>query len=262
MKGSRISACAGVLLLFGVCCSSAWPLGPQAAAGDTASAQSTVDTTTAAPSGGTVVPRLVEFSGVATDAAGKPASGTVTITFSLYELQEGGAPLWSETQSVTLDSQADGHYTVFLGAASADGLPLDLFTSGAARWLGVAPALAGVGEQRIAFLEAKLKKKHEVLAELMEEHVALRKVLGRSDEPMSCGINPGSRGDLHPASPRWRGLGGSAKLIRPGETEAGSGGDQPCRRITGGNSSKPTRRGRPQTPSSPSPSDSIDLPMP
>ncbi len=33
-------------------------------------------------------------------------------------------------------------------------------------------------EQRIAFLEGKLKKKDEVLAELMEEHVALKKSLG------------------------------------------------------------------------------------
>ncbi|MGH9351654.1 MAG: hypothetical protein ACRD2G_05780, partial [Terriglobia bacterium] len=33
-------------------------------------------------------------------------------------------------------------------------------------------------EQRIAFLETKLKKKDEVLAELMEEHVALKKSLG------------------------------------------------------------------------------------
>jgi transposase len=33
-------------------------------------------------------------------------------------------------------------------------------------------------QQRIAFLEAKLKKKDEVLAELMEEHVALKKSLG------------------------------------------------------------------------------------
>ena len=33
-------------------------------------------------------------------------------------------------------------------------------------------------EQRIAFLEGKLKKKDEVLAELMEEDVALKKSLG------------------------------------------------------------------------------------
>lgn len=35
-------------------------------------------------------------------------------------------------------------------------------------------------EQRIVFLEGKLKKKDEVLAELMEEHVALKKSLGES----------------------------------------------------------------------------------
>lgn len=35
-----------------------------------------------------------------------------------------------------------------------------------------------VQEQRIAFLESKLHRKDEVLAELMEEHVALKKSLG------------------------------------------------------------------------------------
>jgi transposase len=33
-------------------------------------------------------------------------------------------------------------------------------------------------EQRIAFLESKILRKDEVLAELMEEHVALKKSLG------------------------------------------------------------------------------------
>lgn len=33
-------------------------------------------------------------------------------------------------------------------------------------------------EQRIAFLESKMHRKDEVLAELMEEHVALKKSLG------------------------------------------------------------------------------------
>jgi hypothetical protein len=40
-----------------------------------------------------------------------------------------------------------GHYTVLVGATSPSGLPLDLFTTGAARWLGVQPGLSGVGEQ-------------------------------------------------------------------------------------------------------------------
>jgi transposase len=33
-------------------------------------------------------------------------------------------------------------------------------------------------DERIAFLEAKLKKRDEVMAELMEEHLALKKSLG------------------------------------------------------------------------------------
>jgi transposase len=35
-------------------------------------------------------------------------------------------------------------------------------------------------DERIAFLEAKLAKKDEVIAELLEEHVALKKSLGES----------------------------------------------------------------------------------
>jgi hypothetical protein len=51
---------------------------------------------------GTVVPRLVQFSGVVKDASGKALSGTTGLTISLYAEQEGGAPLWSEAQNVTL----------------------------------------------------------------------------------------------------------------------------------------------------------------
>jgi hypothetical protein len=83
------------------------------------------------------VPHLVRFSGLVKDAAGQPLSGTVGITFALYRDQEGGAPLWLETQNVATDN--NGHYTVSLGATKVDGLPVELFTSGEARWLGVQP---------------------------------------------------------------------------------------------------------------------------
>ena len=99
----------------------------------------------AEPASGSVVPRVIQFSGTVKDAEGKLATGPVELTFSLYQFEEGGRPLWVETQTVQLDSQ--GHYTVLLGAASSAGLPLDVFTSGSARWLGVQPALPGVGEQ-------------------------------------------------------------------------------------------------------------------
>lgn len=98
-----------------------------------------------APSASSSVPRFVLFSGTVNDASGKPATGTVTLTFSLYEAQEGGAPLWSETQNVEVDAQ--GHYTAMLGAVHPDALPLDLFINVSARWLGVQPGLPGVGEQ-------------------------------------------------------------------------------------------------------------------
>ena len=52
--------------------------------------------------------------------------------------QEGGTPLWTETQVAETDAQ--GNYTVHLGATNPQGLPLDLFTTGAARWLAIQTA--------------------------------------------------------------------------------------------------------------------------
>lgn len=90
------------------------------------------------------VPRLVRFSGVVKDSAGAIPSGDVTLTFSLYEQENGGSPLWSETQTVQLSK--DGRYTVLLGSASADGLPRDLFMTNRARWVAVQPGIAGMNE--------------------------------------------------------------------------------------------------------------------
>jgi hypothetical protein len=57
-----------------------------------------------------------------------------------------------ETQTVSSDEH--GSYSVLLGASSATGLPLDVFTSGKALWLGVEPQLPGVGEQARVLLVA------------------------------------------------------------------------------------------------------------
>jgi hypothetical protein len=90
-----------------------------------------------ASSGSTVsqVPPLVNFNGVLAGANGKPLTGTVGVTFYLYQDQQGGAPLWLETQNVEADKT--GHYSVALGSASSQGLPASVFASGEARWLGV-----------------------------------------------------------------------------------------------------------------------------
>ena len=89
------------------------------------------------------LPRLVLYSGVAKDNSGKPLTGTVGVTFALYSAEQGGAPLWVETQNVQADAR--GRFTVSLGATKPDGLPQDLFVSGEARWIGVQPA--GQAEQ-------------------------------------------------------------------------------------------------------------------
>lgn len=81
------------------------------------------------------VPRLMNFSGTALDEQDKPIQGIAGVTFSIYREQNGGVPLWSEIQNVTPDSK--GNFAVKLGATNAEGLPLDLFGSGEARWLGV-----------------------------------------------------------------------------------------------------------------------------
>ena len=80
---------------------------------------------------GVAVPHLVKFSGT---ISGSPA-GTVGVIFALYKDQTGGAPLWQEVQNITVDGT--GHYNSLLGARSAAGIPLEVFSNGEARWLGV-----------------------------------------------------------------------------------------------------------------------------
>jgi hypothetical protein len=83
------------------------------------------------------VPRLIKFSGVVKDEAGAPKTGVLGITFAFYKDQQGGTPLWLETQNVQAD--ANGRYAVMLGATKSDGLPMEFFSSNEARWVGVQP---------------------------------------------------------------------------------------------------------------------------
>jgi hypothetical protein len=79
-----------------------------------------------------IVPRLVSYSGHVSGVPGKAVAG---MTFSIYREQDGGAPLWMETQNVSVD--AKGNYTAQLGAGKSEGLPLELFNTSEPRWLGV-----------------------------------------------------------------------------------------------------------------------------
>jgi hypothetical protein len=82
----------------------------------------------------TVVPRLLHFAGSFRPPVSQPA-GTIGATFAIYSEQEGGTPLWTEDQNVELD--ANGNYTVLLGATKNAGVPPELFAGGEARWLQV-----------------------------------------------------------------------------------------------------------------------------
>jgi len=91
------------------------------------------------------LPHLIAFSGTVREADGRPVHGIVGVTFCLYKEQDGGAALWMETQNVETDS--GGHYKALLGSTKPDGVPLELFTSGEARWLGVRVNREGEAEQ-------------------------------------------------------------------------------------------------------------------
>jgi hypothetical protein len=64
-----------------------------------------------------VVPPVVRYAGTASNRAGD----AVEAVFSIYAAQEGGDPLWSETQHVFVG--LNGKYSILLGSASLGGIP-------------------------------------------------------------------------------------------------------------------------------------------
>jgi hypothetical protein len=83
------------------------------------------------------VPRYIKFNGTLNDINGNPLNGTAEVTFTLYKQESDQEPVWTETQVVQFD--AKGNYTVLLGATQSEGLPVELFSSTEAHWLGVEP---------------------------------------------------------------------------------------------------------------------------
>jgi hypothetical protein len=82
------------------------------------------------------VPHMIKFSGILLDGRGYPITLATEVTFALYAQpsSDTNAALWKETQHVTPNEK--GGYTIYLGSASANGLPTDLFSSATAQWLG------------------------------------------------------------------------------------------------------------------------------
>ncbi len=88
-----------------------------------------------AASAPTAVPPLVPYSGAVATLAGRSLPGAESVTFLIYSEETGGDPIFSETQSVAID--ATGHFKAQIGATLTNGLPMDLFANGEARWLAV-----------------------------------------------------------------------------------------------------------------------------
>src|SRR5262249_47731227 len=77
--------------------------------------------------------RVVPFTGVATTIA--PSSPGQTLVLQVWDPAILIGPLFTETQ--TLDVDANGNISFFLGAATPDGLSPLLFPSGSSRYLDV-----------------------------------------------------------------------------------------------------------------------------
>ncbi|MBZ5543764.1 MAG: hypothetical protein LAO07_08815, partial [Acidobacteriia bacterium] len=97
--------------------------------------EATANPPSSAAASSSSVPRLIRFSGTLRDQAGKPLSGPMDVSFSIFAEQEGSSPLWWETQTVQADAR--GRYSALLGAMQPEGLPLEVFITGKARWLEV-----------------------------------------------------------------------------------------------------------------------------
>ena len=63
------------------------------------------------------IPYTINYQGYLVTAAGDPVSGQVPMRFSLYANEPDLTPLWTETQTVTVDN---GVYSVVLGAVNTD----------------------------------------------------------------------------------------------------------------------------------------------
>ena len=140
------------------------------------------------------VPNFIRYEGTLHDSRGAAAATTAGVTFAIYKQQEGGAPVWMETQNVTPD--AHGNYTVLLGNTTATGLPADLFSAQEQRWLGV--QVQGEAEQpRVLLVSVPYAfKAHEAetLGGRPASAFALAPQGGVSNEASSSSSTPGGGG--------------------------------------------------------------------
>ena len=76
------------------------------------------------------VPQVLTEQGRLFETTGAPMSGTVPVTFAIYDVPTGGASLWAETQAVTLDA---GYFSAQLGLSTP--IPSTIW-NGSTRYVG------------------------------------------------------------------------------------------------------------------------------
>lgn len=81
------------------------------------------------------VPAEIHFQGRLTDDAGAPITTAVDITFSLYDVEEFGAPIWTETYAALTPN--DGLFSATLGENALNPLTLAIFRDNPRLYLGV-----------------------------------------------------------------------------------------------------------------------------
>ncbi len=84
-------------------------------------------------------PALLPVQGYLTDADGMPLDGDIVFTFSLYHDASEAVPVFTEEQTISVDS---GSFSAYIGQGSAGSGALDLhiFTESPDMWVGVAVA--------------------------------------------------------------------------------------------------------------------------
>lgn len=134
-------------------------------------------------------PLLVPVRGHLRTVAGEPRTGTAWLRIALYAGHNDVDAIWTEDQQVTLGPT--GLYDVLFGITQPQGLPVDLFVTGAGKWIGVTPAgdveqlrtqlvaLPYAGRAAVADTLEGRKATDFVLAENLKERI--RAVLQGSD---------------------------------------------------------------------------------
>jgi len=79
------------------------------------------------------VPHLINYQGRLSESGGNPLTGAYSITFTLFDDETGGSPLWTETQLSV--SVSNGLFSVLLGSVTA--LSASIFEDNAQVHLGV-----------------------------------------------------------------------------------------------------------------------------